>query len=137
MAIVVDVSVAVKWFLRDERSRFADSILDRVAQEAAYVPALFRWEMQSVLLAAEKANRITSTDVDDAIDSLRDLPIFIEPPGERLFSGSEIHLARHYGVTPYDAAYLAVATNRRLPLATSDAELSHAARDLGTVVLSD
>ncbi len=137
MAIVVDVSVAVKWFLRDERSRFADSILNRVAQEAAYVPALFRWEMQSVLLAAEKANRITSTDVDDAIDSLRDLPIFIEPPGERLFSGSEIHLARHYGVTPYDAAYLAVATNRRLPLATSDAELSHVARDLGTVVLSD
>ncbi|HEY6327415.1 MAG TPA: type II toxin-antitoxin system VapC family toxin [Candidatus Cybelea sp.] len=137
MAIVVDVSVAAKWFLRDERSRFADSILDRVARETAYVPALFRWEMQSVLLAAEKANRITSTDVDDAFDALRDLPIFVDPPGERLFSGSGVQLARHYGLTQYDAAYIALASNRRLSLTTSDAELSYAAHDLGIAVLSD
>jgi predicted nucleic acid-binding protein len=42
-----------------------------------------------------------------------------------------LHLARHYGLTPYDAAYLALAATRRIPLATLDTELAHASRDLG------
>jgi predicted nucleic acid-binding protein len=136
MAIVVDVSVAAQWFLRDERNAFAASILDRVADDGAYVPALFRWEIANVLLAAERADRITPRDVDEALEALRDLPILVEPPGERLFSGSEVHLARHYGLTPYDAAYLALSADRRIPLATSDGDLGRAGRDLGIAVLS-
>ncbi len=99
------------------------------------MPALFRWEIQSVLLGAERASRIDPDDVDAALDALRDLPIIVESPGERVFSGSELHLARHYDLTPYDAAYLALAASRRLPLATLDAALVHAASDLGVVVM--
>jgi predicted nucleic acid-binding protein len=135
--IVVDVSVAAKWFLRDERSRFAESILYRVVEETACVPALFRWELQNVLLVAQRASRMTNDDVNEALDSLRDLPVFVDPPGERVFAGSEIQIARHYDLTPYDAAYLALAANRRIALATSDADLAHAATDLGLVVLFD
>ena len=39
-------------------------------------------------------------------------------------------LARHYGLTAYAAAYLALALRRRVPLATNDAHLCAAARDL-------
>lgn len=64
-----------------------------------------------------------------------DLPIVVESPGERVFSGSELRLARHYDLTLYDAAYLALAAGRRLPLATLDAALAHAASDLGVTVV--
>jgi predicted nucleic acid-binding protein len=114
MSLVLDVSVAAKWFLRDEKDDAAGTLLARVASEGAYVPALFRWEIQSVL---------------------RDLPILVESTGERIFSGSELHLARHYDLTPYDAAYLALAAGRRLPLATFDAALGYAASDLGVIVV--
>lgn len=99
------------------------------------MPALFRWEIQSVLLGAERASRIDPDDVDAALDALRDLPIIVASSGEWVFSGSELHLARHYDLTPYDAAYLALAASRRLPLATLDAALVHAASDLGLVVI--
>jgi predicted nucleic acid-binding protein len=134
--VVVDVSVAVKWFLTDERDRFADSILDRTLRGGAYVPALFRWEIQNVLLMAERAKRITPSEVDDALEALRDMPIVVDFPGDRIFSGSEMQLARHYDLTPYDAAYLALAANRHAPLATTDAALMYAARDLGIVLLA-
>jgi predicted nucleic acid-binding protein len=135
MAIVVDVSIAAKWFIPDDRNRFAGAILDRILVESAYVPALFRWEIQNVLLSAERAGRLTPRDLDDALDSLRDLPILVDPPGERIFSGTEVRLARYYSLTAYDAAYLALAIDRRVALATSDAELCYAARDLGIEVL--
>lgn len=134
--MVLDVSVAAQWFIPHERSEFADSILDRVLNEPAYVPALFRWEIQNVLLAAQRSDRLTANEVDEALDTLRDLPIRVEPPGERVFSGSELQLARHYDLTAYDAAYLALALDRRTTLATNDAELSYAARDLGIELLT-
>lgn len=135
MAFVLDVSVAAKWFLPDERCAFADALLERVMGEGAYAPALFRWEIESVLLAAERAERIAPDDVDAALDALRDIPLILEPAGERMFAGAEVQLARHYDLTPYDAAYLALAASRRLALATDDAALAYAARDLGVPVL--
>jgi predicted nucleic acid-binding protein len=136
MALVVDVSVAAKWFLPDERNPFAGSILDRILEEGAYVPALFRWEVQNVLLEAERSDRIAQVDVDAALDTLRDLPILVDPSGERVFQGSEVQLARLCGLTAYDAAYLALAASRRIPLATSDDDLCYAARDLEIEVLT-
>ncbi len=104
MSLVLDVSVVAKWFLRDEQDDRADELLVQVAAEGAYVPALFRWEIQSVLLGAERASRIDADDVDEALEILRDLPIVVDSPGERVFAGSEVHLARYFDLTPYDAA---------------------------------
>jgi predicted nucleic acid-binding protein len=135
--LVLDASLALSWFLPDERREWSLTLLERVSVDGAFVPALFRWEIQSGLIGAERANRIDSDDVDLAIETLRDLPIVVEAPGERVFAGSELHLARHYGLTPYDAAYLALAWMRRLPLATLDADLAHAARDLGIAIYGE
>lgn len=136
MPVVLDVSIVAKWFLRDEGSQFADAVLDRVMRAGAYVPALFRWEIENVLLGAERADRIAADDVDAALETLRDLPIRVEPPGEIFFAGSELRLARQFDLTPYDAAYLALASSHGLALATADAALARAARDLGVSVLT-
>lgn len=135
MPVVLDVSIAAKWFLGDERTPRSDSLLDHVMTEGAYVPALFTWEMQNVLLSAERADRISPDDADRALEALRDMPIRIDPPGDHPAPGAELHLARHYDLTPYDAAYLAVASSRRLAIATADTALARAARDLGIDVL--
>jgi predicted nucleic acid-binding protein len=135
VALVLDASVALTWFLADEHRTAADGFLERVSAEGAYVPALFRWEVENVLLAAERADRIAPEDVDAALDALRDLPILVDPPGQRLLFGSEMRLARFYDMTSYDAAYLALAADRQVPLATFDTALAYAARDLGIVVL--
>lgn len=131
MSLVLDVSVAAKWFLHDEKDDVATQLLRYVAAEGACVPALFRWEIQSVLVAAERAGRIDPDDVDAALEALRDLPIVVESADERVFPGSELQLARHYDLTSYDAAYLALAAGRRLRLATFDTALARAASDLG------
>lgn len=136
MPVVVDVSVAAKWFLSDERSGFANSILEQIGRDGAYVPALFIWEIQNVLLSAERAARLTSSEVDEALEALESLPIFVEPVPQRPRSGIELALARHYRLTSYDAAYLALAARRRIALATCDAKLSRASRDLGITLLA-
>ncbi len=135
MSFVVDVSIAAKWYLQDEQTAIADGLLDRVRADGAHVPALFRWEIQNVLLSAERALRIEPEDVDDALDSLRDLPLRVESPGDRVFPGNEVQLARLYALTPYDAAYLSLAATLRVPLATMDADLAFAARDLGISII--
>jgi len=136
VALVVDVSVAAKWFLADESSAFAESILDRIVKESAYVPALFIWEFQNVLLVAGRAERLTPRDVDEALETLTTLPIFVDPVQERALAGTELQLARHYDLTAYDAAYLALAARKRIALATTDKRLRNAAADAGIEVLS-
>jgi len=130
LALVLDVSVALQWFLTDERNSAANRLFDRVLAEGAYVPALFRWEIENVLLSAERASRIAPDDVDRALEALREMPILVEPPGERIFAGGEVRLARHYDLSAYDAAYLTLAASRNVPLATTDDALAHAALDL-------
>jgi len=135
MSFVVDASIAVQWYLADEQTSDADALLERVRVEGAHVPALFRWEMQNALLLAERASRIESDDLEQALESLRDLPIQIDSPGDRFFSGNEVQLARIYSLSAYDAAYLSLAASLRVPLATIDGDLAYAARDLGISVL--
>jgi len=134
VALVLDASVAVKWFLHDELSPEARAVLDRVRDDGALVPALFRWEVQSVVVRAYRDGRLSEELMETALTSLRDLPIAIEDPGRRLMFGGEAALSLRYDVTPYDAAYLAVALDYALPLATADSDLAHAARDAGVVV---
>jgi predicted nucleic acid-binding protein len=132
MTLVLDPSVAAKWFLADERSRPADAILDRIRSgERIVAPALFRWEISNLLLSALRAGRIEVEETESALDALRDIPIYLDPPGDRFFTGSEMRLAQACGLSAYDAAYLASALTLDAELVTADAPLARAARDLG------
>jgi len=134
VAFVIDPSVAGKWFLPDERTVAANTILARIEDgEPAIAPALFTWEMKNLLLFAEREGRIQADEVDDALQVLRDLPILLEAADERFFPGSELNLARALDLTAYDSAYLSTALNRRLELVTADASLAKASRDLEIV----
>ncbi|MCX8193642.1 MAG: type II toxin-antitoxin system VapC family toxin [Nitrososphaeria archaeon] len=118
---VLDASVAVKWFnvepLRDKaliiRKRYVDGEIDLIA------PTLLYYEVANAL---RYNPRFGIEEVKSALKALEDLGIKIYDFRGELRDNS-IELAYRYGVTVYDAAYIALAILQNATLYTSDKEV--------------
>ena len=122
MALVLDASVAAAWVLPDEENSVADAILHRVAAEGAVAPSLIWHELRNIFLMAARRGRLPKDEIVPSLLRLRRLPIEtvdVSASGDATLIG----LASTYGLTAYDAAYLALAEERDLPLATADRKL--------------
>ncbi|MGK7865744.1 type II toxin-antitoxin system VapC family toxin [Falsiroseomonas sp. E2-1-a20] len=126
-ALVLDASATAPWFLIDEADAASDALLLRVAQSGALVPAIWHFEVASILRSAERRSRFSVELADQVYGRLATTPISTEMPELGLLARRLHHLARQHALTPYDAAYLDLAIRRRLPLATRDAALIRAA----------
>jgi predicted nucleic acid-binding protein len=129
--MVIDSSVALAWVLNDEKNAATEGILDRVVNEGAWVPALWRLEIANTLQQAVKRRRLDKAGRDSAILSLANLSIAIDPDTNTFAWSRTLELADRFGLTSYDASYLELAQRRALPLATLDQELRAAGRKLG------
>jgi predicted nucleic acid-binding protein len=134
--IVIDASVALAWSLVDEFSDYADAVLERVTSEGAVVPAHWPLEVANALLVAERRGRIPSEAVDEIGRALADLNIDIRPIEVSTTFWDVLERAREYDLTVYDAAYLALALSRGVPLATLDDHLRAACAPAGVDVIS-
>ena len=122
MSLVLDASVAAAWVLPDEENSVADAILHRVAAEGAVAPSLIWHELRNIFLMAARRGRLPQDEIVPSLLRLRRLPIEtvdVSASGDATLIG----LASTYGLTAYDAAYLALAEDRDLPLATADRTL--------------
>ena len=63
MSLVLDTSLALSWYFEDERTPAADALLDRVADQGAMVPGLWRLEIANGLRTAIRRKRI-----DEGVD---------------------------------------------------------------------
>lgn len=131
--LVLDASIAVVWFLPDEAHPVADSALRQLKGAKAVVPDLFWHEMRNTLLMCHRRQRLSLPEVRHSLHRLEQLVIETAPP---LASDSILTLAERHGLTAYDAAYLALAVEMRLPLATLDRQLMTAAVREGVPLLS-
>jgi predicted nucleic acid-binding protein len=122
---VVDASVAVAWLFEDEVTPETEAVLDRLSDQEAHAPGLWELEVADVVLSAERRGRISEIASAQIMERLRDLPIRINTENPRLHHLLEV--ARRYGLTSYDAAYLTLALQLNLPLATLDRDLAAAA----------
>lgn len=130
--LVIDASVTLAWCFPESGSRFAESVLDRLAAGAdALVPAIWPLEVCNALLVGERRGRIGTAQARGMLRRIADLPITVEPTGTALAFGELFSLAREQQLTAYDAAYLELAVRQALPLATLDADLHRAARRIG------
>jgi predicted nucleic acid-binding protein len=125
--LVLDASLALRWFLEDETDRkYSLEILASLADKRAVVPILWFYEVGNGLLMAHRRKRISVDQIDGFLTRLKTLPIEAAQQ-----AGPDVLelplLAQRYGLTNYDAAYLAVAIRTGLPLATADANLRVAA----------
>jgi predicted nucleic acid-binding protein len=133
--LVLDASLALQWFLEDETNRkYSLAVLAGLSEKRALVPLLWFYEVGSGLLMAHRRKRISVDQIDGFLTRLKALPI--DAAQETPFEILELPaVARSYGLTNYDAAYLGLARKFNLPLATNDSELRKAATSTGVALL--
>jgi predicted nucleic acid-binding protein len=131
MQFVLDCSVAISWCLVDENNPTANSILAMMPNAEAFVPGIWSLEIANVLLVAERRNRITQEQSEEAIVLLHSLLIQVDTATDANALGTTLVLGRQEGLAAYDAAYLELALRLGLPLATIDTRLAQAATRCG------
>ena len=128
MPFVVDPSFAAGWFLPDEANDVASAAARRLAIEPALAPHLFRYELRNLLFVAHLRQRIAAAELAAQL-ALAEKFAIRHPGAED--GGAIVGLALTHKLTTYDAAYLALARERGLELATNDRDLLAAARREG------
>jgi len=132
---VLDCSIAASWCFEDEAAPETDLLLQRIRDEGAVVPSLWRLEIGNVLLQAERRGRVRAVDVGMRIALLGALPIVTDEETSPRALREIFTLARAESLTTYDAAYLELAMRRGLPLATKDRALHAAASRVGITAI--
>jgi predicted nucleic acid-binding protein len=134
-AFVLDASIALAWCFADEATPAADALLDRLADEEAAAPALWRLEVANALAMAERRDRLSAAGLTRSVALLQRLTVALDAEGiDRAFHDL-LELARSERLTVYDAAYLELALRLGVPLASKDAELRKSAARLGLALL--
>ena len=128
---VIDSSVVMAWCFEDETDKYADSVLDLLADSEAIVPSIWPFEIANVLLVAERRKRLTAAASLQFIKMLDELPITVDhESSDRAFS-EILFIGRQQGLSSYDAAYLELAMREGTPLATRDEKLRKASEKCG------
>ena len=133
MRVVLDASMALSFVLADEFTPASKRALNSIADEGAEVPSLWDFEVLNGLRAAGRRRRLTAAALTNAIHGLQALPIERDRrpvDGLRLTS-----LSIEFDLSVYDAAYLALALDADLALATLDRRLTSAAKAAGARLL--
>lgn len=131
MSLVIDASATLPWYFQDEASLESELIFDRVASVGATVPGHWKLEAANGFQTALRRRRIDPDCRDESLADLDSLPIDIDPETNARAWLDTLQIARRFGLTPYDAAYLELAVRGHLPLATLDKDLRRAASDAG------
>ena len=129
--IVIDASVALAWCFPDEASDYADGVLVALEDRTAMVPTIWSAEITNALLVGERRKRIRQPEARRFVELLKGLSILEDGQPFADTVSNVLPLAREYGLSAYDAAYLDVAVRHGAPLATLDAALQKAGRAAG------
>lgn len=125
--IVIDASVAVKWFNKEEYSDDADRLKEAHVRGRIRLaaPELLLYE---VLNALRYNPELGESDVQVAAKTLIDIQILLPPPGYEWLKTATSICYKH-GVTFYDAAYLALAKYLNTKLFTADQKFIEKVKD--------
>jgi predicted nucleic acid-binding protein len=120
---VIDASITLALCFEDEGGPAAERVLERLEREAAVAPAHWPLEIANALRTAERRGRLQAVDLPRLRGLLAGLPVEIVPIELATAAGDILETARTFDLSVYDAAYLALAAFRGLPLATNDEQL--------------
>lgn len=135
-AFVIDASITLAWCLTDELSAEHQSLLERVADQCAIVPAIWPLEVANAVLSAAHSGRIDHAAVPKTMVELEALPVRVDTLTSHHAWHATLRLAATHRLTSYDAAYLELAQRTQLPLVTLDVRLARACRSEGLAVLA-
>ena len=135
MSFVLDGSVTLAWCFKDERTPALDALLVRMADDGAFVPAIWRLEIANGLRTGVKRGRIDASERDGHLADFAGMHIVTDSETDRYAWTTTQRLAERFDLTPYDASYLELAQRLSLPLATLDKALRSAAKRAGVDVV--
>ncbi len=130
MIAVLDASVALKWQFEDEEATSASTALleDFIDGKIDLVSlTLFPYEIVNAINVAINRKRIKEAIGYRVITYLTSLGIEL-----RSFDGlieSTFTMARKYGLSPYDCAYMALAKKQKCDFFTGDRRLFHSIKN--------
>ena len=131
LPFVLDASVALSWFLRDESTIGTDRLLSEATDHGALAPSIWTLEVGNALLVAERRNRLDAEQRRRALGALKAMAVTLDSETLDHVWERTLLLAQTYGLTLYDATYLELGIRSSLPLATLDKALAAAARKAG------
>ncbi|HSA60402.1 MAG TPA: type II toxin-antitoxin system VapC family toxin [bacterium] len=124
--VVVDTSVAIKWFFGEADSSQARSLLK---SEAIGAPDLLYYEFANYL---SMKDFVTSEEARDFVDRLYALPLQVFLLPQKAFRRA-VELAKRFGLTAYDASFVALAEALGADFVTADAKLVRKLKSLSFV----
>lgn len=114
--VVVDASVATKWYVPEAHAAAAFRLLD--SEFILYAPDLLRTELANVLWKKVRRQEITPEEAMEILTAFASLPIEIYPSDVLIVPALEIAVALNR--TVYDSLYLALAVAVNGVLITAD-----------------
>jgi predicted nucleic acid-binding protein len=118
--LVIDASVALKWFVEEIHTDKALEVLDYATEKASpIVPSLFFYEITNVL---RYKSEFGIKDIKEIHSALSGFGFMIEPLEGEL-ADLTVELAFQYGTTIYDASYIAIGSRNKCDYVTADEKL--------------
>jgi predicted nucleic acid-binding protein len=128
--------MTIGFLMEDERFSGALKVLDAIEKGVpTYVPNLWWHEIANALLMSERRKRSTQSGTTSSLEVIRDLPVRPDEESGPVAVAKAVLLAREFGLTVYDAAYLELAIRKNSSLATADKRLAKAARAAGVLLI--
>jgi predicted nucleic acid-binding protein len=125
---VLDASVTLSWFIDRPPAQYAAHMKQLLIRGGlAVVPSVWQLEVANGFVSAERRGTLIPSEIAELLEDFdiirRSIEISAGPGSIRHTVG----IARQFGLTAYDAAYLDLARDLQLPIATLDQALIRAA----------
>lgn len=136
-SFVLDASVALAWLIDRSINPYAIRVKQLLLRGSrAVVPSLWQLEVANGLVMAERGGLLTPADTNEILQSFEDVLVrSIEIMHESMPVRRVIAAAREFDLTAYDARYVELARDQRLPIATLDRRLAASAKKANVPLL--
>jgi predicted nucleic acid-binding protein len=129
MRFVLDASVTLAWLIDRSTAPYATRVRQLLHDGGqAIVPALWQWEVANGFVIAERRGLLSESDTARILQGFETVLGSIEIRQDWVPMWRTIRTAANSKLTAYDAAYLCLARDELLPIATLDRSLADAAR---------
>src|SRR5258707_14957326 len=100
-AIVLDGSVALAWYFKDEASSYADAVVNRFPRVQVVVPAIWPLEGANAVLMGERRKRSTAAQAARWLGYLSSLPITVDDEMTARAWSYSLYITRSHNISAY------------------------------------
>jgi predicted nucleic acid-binding protein len=133
--IVLDASLVIAWLVTEQLPAGDTDVYNDLPDNVLVVPSHWPLEISNALRSRIVGKRLSVVDFHDIMERFDLLNVEVQSPLELDEIGPLARFAVTHELTTYDAAYVQLALQRRVPLATLDHAMRTAATKLNIPLL--